>query len=177
MSICASRVQWLLGRAVQRPVRCLKQRAIMFGAVRTEMFGISVFHGSNRQSPEETFVKLRAALELIGAIDAYWLRTIRAHIPRIVVRRSSTSGFWEESRTIVLEEDLVAEDDVSDVAAVLVHEAAHARMHASGVRMFTDLRSRIEYSCLEHQIAFAKRIPAERLALHLISYRDRVWWK
>jgi len=45
------------------------------------------------------------------------------------------------------------------IAATIVHEATHARLHRRGIGYEEDLRGRVEAVCVRRQLAFAARLP------------------
>lgn len=126
----------------------------------------AVMPGSDR---EVIFEKIHAALALIEARDLRRCSYLRRDLPRIsIVGLPSSIGQCHYSIGMcVLDYDYITSDNtgVVQVAQVLIHEGAHARLRRAGFTYDEGRRPRIERICIREEAAFARRVPgAEELA-------------
>lgn len=83
-------------------------------------------------------------------------------LDRIWVRLLSTGAaqFDPALRACLLDERFVLDEasDAPTIAAVIVHEATHARLWHCGIGYEEQLRSRVEAICLRRELAFARTL-------------------
>ena len=66
------------------------------------------------------------------------------HMPRFVVIGQGTGYYWLAQRVCALGLPIIKQADAGELALVIVHEAAHARIYQAGVGWWPDLFERIE---------------------------------
>lgn len=113
--------------------------------------------------PEPILRRVEEALRLIKTYDrirydrlsrdlkGVWIRPI----PGALGTFNAALCACELDRRFILDDDSPAEL----IAAVIVHEATHARIHHCGIESNEKVRSRIETICLHRELAFAAKIP------------------
>jgi hypothetical protein len=126
--------------------------------------GITVAVLEGQVKPPELVKRVTDALSLLGKNDARCYRRMKKDVNRIWIKvMAGTIGEYNEPlRTICLDERFVASPNTadSDIAAVIVHEATHARLCAFGVVANERTRARIEKMCFNRELAFASRFQA-----------------
>jgi hypothetical protein len=130
-----------------------------------ELLGIRVYFVDRRfMDPPAAFARVANALVLIRQTDPERFRRLKRYIRQIVLlRRSRTAGaFYPGTSMCSLETSFVRDYSSAQVALLLVHEATHARMCASGVSASPNLRHRIELRCISEEIAFGRRLPPDQ---------------
>ena len=107
--------------------------------------------------------RVQEALSLISNYDRPRYDLIVRDLDRIWVRllTSGAGEFNAALRACVLEERFVRAEttDAALIAAVIVHEATHARLWRCGFGYDEDERQRIEAICVRRELAFARRLP------------------
>jgi hypothetical protein len=116
-----------------------------------------------KTNAEPALRRVKDALGLIQAYDRQRYSRIIRDLERVWVRLLTTGAaqFNPSIRACVLDERFVLADttDPELIAAVIVHEAAHARLWRCGIRYDEDLRQRVEAVCFRRELAFARRLP------------------
>ena len=111
-------------------------------------------------------LKVQGALRLIESVKPGLHRRVSTYIAHIVVisqdLRDASAQYWHGSKTCILTPTLARDRSEAVIAAAIVHEAAHARLEAAGIRYYRALRSRIEAACTRDEIDFAKLLPLDR---------------
>ena len=111
------------------------------------------------------FERVGAALEMIRQYDPVRFRRMQREVAWIGVTNSPAYAgqYWPGPQAVVLDASFVRDFVVESIAMVIVHEATHARIRQTGVRV-KGREGRIEHTCVEQEIIFARRIPGtERL--------------
>lgn len=107
--------------------------------------------------------RVEAALRLIKSNDRRRYDRMIHDLDRVWVRLLTTGAaqFDPSLRACLLDERfLLAETtDPELIAAMIVHEATHARLWRCGIRYDGDRRRRIEAICFRRELAFARRLP------------------
>jgi hypothetical protein len=110
------------------------------------------------QSSEPILDCVEDALRVIEKYDTRRYYRLQRDLERIWVRlqtRGNTGLYNFDLAACELDPRYVLREDVqpSDIASVIVHEAAHARLNRFG------LRSRLEAACRKQEYAFSERLP------------------
>ncbi len=132
---------------------------------RRELHGISVSVYAARHQIPQVFDRLDRALALIEAHDPRRFRRLRADLPRILVGGAETThgasymGF-ANCDVITARYATAPALVVERLALLLVHEATHARIHHRGLPYALGVRGRMEATCVNQELEFAKRLPA-----------------
>jgi len=130
----------------------------------------------------EVVTRVKNALILLEEHDPRCYRRLKTDCQRIWVKVSAgTIGEYVEGlRTICLDEQFVASrmNRDSDIAAIIVHEAMHARLCSYGIVYGDRDRGRIERACFRREVAFASMFPESDFiskVKHLQALPDTDW--
>ena len=120
--------------------------------------------------------KVSAALNLIAEYDPRRMRRIARDMPWIWIQSSAyaPASFRDHARLCTLDREWVAAQENSPalIAAVLVHEATHARLFRRNIPYPEGARARVEALCDAQSAAFARRLPdGEGLARRMLDRR------
>ena len=110
----------------------------------------------------EVFSRLDGALGLIEQYAPAHFRRLRRDFAQIVSRRYPCRGaYLPQERTCLVELTFTVNPafTLSQVAATILHEAMHARLHAMGVRQDRLSRAREERFCRRAEIEFGRVVP------------------
>lgn len=112
---------------------------------------------------EPALARVEQALDIIKLHDPIRYRRVIRDLEHIWIRIivGSWAEFDESLPGCKLDERFVLAETTSPelIAAVIVHEAAHARIARCGIRYEESLRPRIEAICVRREIAFAAKLP------------------
>ncbi len=121
--------------------------------------------------------KVSDACSLVAAADPRRGRQLQRYIRRILIQKSSTSGFLTRPDVVLLALSLIEGHGPETIAGVLVHEATHARLAGHGIRSWPDVLARVERRCILEQIDFLSRLPGRHdLVDYYSTWLDQVWW-
>lgn len=134
-------------------------------AERYEVRGLAVDVENGRPdiATADVLARLDEALELIETHQPWRMAHLRRDVRRIRVARFACRGaFFPDDRTCLTELTFLARRDITaaPVAASILHEGMHARVHAMGVvrRDAGDL-AREERLCRRAELAFGEALP------------------
>jgi len=113
------------------------------------------------KNKEIEFRRVEEALGLIKKYDRLRYNRLMHDLERIwVVPLSGAVGAFDTfTGSCKLDPRIVLAGPPETIAAVIVHEAAHARLHRSGIRYEEDERARVEAACTRRELAFAAKLP------------------
>lgn len=148
------RVQLLLARLAGRPLAL------------HELHGIAVVVENTRADIATAAVleRLGESLALIERHQPWRLRHLRRDLKQIRVARFPSRGaYFPEHRACLVELTFLARRDIgaATVAATIVHEGMHARVHRMGVSPERD-RAREERLCRRAELEFGESLPLEQ---------------
>jgi hypothetical protein len=107
--------------------------------------------------------RVEEALRLIKTHDSLRYDRLLRDVDRIWVNLlfGSNAAYRHPLRLCVLDERFVLGDTTrpEQIASVIVHEAAHARLMRCGIGYQAELRARVEAVCFRRQRAFAAKLP------------------
>jgi hypothetical protein len=107
-------------------------------------------------------VRVEEALALIREFDPVRYKYVCKDLDRIVVvpLHGPSGQFTPETFTCEIDCHYVKRDDIASelIAAVIVHEAAHARLHRKGIGYPEPLRVRIEDFCVRQEWLFGGKL-------------------
>jgi hypothetical protein len=126
--------------------------------------GIPVVVDNTRPDIDTTEVvaRLERTLELIERFVPHHFRHLRRDFAYIVVQRFACRGaYFYEQRACLVELTFTVNPDFSDaeVAATILHEAMHARLHQLGFPLEMEDRARQERFCRRAEIEFGLLVP------------------
>jgi hypothetical protein len=125
-------------------------------------FAVTVENTRADIATDDVVRRLDAALGLVAQYVPHSLRHMRRDFAGIVVRRYACRGaFFPDSRLCMVELTFTVNRDFTpaQVAATVLHEGAHARLHALGFPLEMDDRARQERFCRRAEIEFGKLVP------------------
>ena len=108
--------------------------------------------------------RLDDALGLIEEYQPWRLRHMRRDLNQFwIVRYPCRGAFVPETRTCMTELTFLARTDITaaPVASSILHEGAHARIHAMGVQHSSHDSAREERICRRAELEFGRALPAE----------------
>jgi hypothetical protein len=107
--------------------------------------------------------RVDAALCVIRLHDPVRFRRLTRDLKRIWVRRLPgwLGQFDHTSWTCALDSSFVQDGETTTemIAATIVHEATHARLHRRGIGYGEDVRVDVEAVCVRREIAFSAKLP------------------
>lgn len=119
----------------------------------------------NTRADIETAAVLRRLGEALDLIDRYtpdYGRQLRQDFAEILVTRYACRGaYFPASRTCLVELTFCVNPEISlpEVAATILHEGRHARLHALGSEMAFADRPEEERFCRRAEIEFGRLVP------------------
>jgi hypothetical protein len=158
-----------LRRSAARVVGAIKAAAAEGRPVYAEVLGVRVVVLNTRPDIATSFVLARFsdALSLIERYQPWRLRHLRRDADRIRIAAFPSRGvYFPGERTVVTELSFLAREaefTPAQVAASILHEGVHARIHEMGVHLGFDLArrdmAREERICRRAEIAFGRALP------------------
>jgi hypothetical protein len=106
--------------------------------------------------------RLDAALGLVERVTPHYFRHLRRDVTRILVQRYACRGaYFPDTGTCLVELTFTVNPNfsVAQVAATIIHEGMHARLHRLGFPLDFADRARQERFCRRGEIEFAHRVP------------------
>jgi hypothetical protein len=134
------------------------------GATRHDVLGIPVIVYNTRPDIDTNAViaRLERSLSLIEHYVPHHFRHLRRDFAYIVVQRFACRGaYFHEQRACLVELTFTVNADFSDaeVAATILHEAMHARLHTLGFPLEMEDRARQERFCRRAEMEFGNLVP------------------
>lgn len=134
------------------------------GVSRHEVRGLPVIVDNTRPdiSTADVVARLDRSLALIERHVPHHFRHLLRDFASIVVQRFACRGaYFHEQRACLVELTFTVNSDFSDaeVAATILHEAMHARLHALGFPLEMEDRARQERFCRRAEIEFGMLVP------------------
>ena len=131
---------------------------------RHEIAGIPVVVDNTRPDIDTRDVigRLERSLSLIERYVPHHFRHLKRDFSLILVQRFACRGaYFHEQRACLVELTFTANPDFSDaeVAATILHEAMHARLHTLGFPLEMDDRARQERFCRRAEIELGMLVP------------------
>lgn len=156
-----------------------------------EVRGFRVTVENSRADIETSAVlnRLGQALDLIDRYTPHYGRHLRRDFATILVQRYACRGaYFPDSRTCLIELTFCVNPEISlaQMAATILHEGMHARLHALGSSMDFADRPREERFCRRAEIEFGQLVPdgepvvrraIESLALNDDDVAPRIDWR
>jgi hypothetical protein len=131
---------------------------------RHDVRGIPVVIDNTRPDIEtaDVLARLDRTLALIERYVPHHFRRLNRDFAYIVVQRFACRGaYFHEQRACLVELTFTVNPDFSDaeVAATILHEAMHARLHQLGFPLEMEDRARQERFCRRAEIEFGLLVP------------------
>jgi hypothetical protein len=142
----------------------LARKVIEARQTQTAILGIPILVDNSRPDIEtrDVLARLERALGLIRDHARHHFRHLRRDFSRIIVARYACRGaYLPETRSCLVELTFSVNPDFSDaeVAATILHEAMHARLHRLGLSLEMADRARQERFCRRAEIEFGEAVP------------------
>jgi hypothetical protein len=127
--------------------------------------GIPVLVNNTRPDIDtgEVLARLERALALIEQYVPHHFRHLKRDFAYIVVERFACRGaYFHQQHACLVELTFTVNPDFSDaeVAATILHEAMHARLHRLGFPLEMEDRARQERFCRRAEIEFGRLVPS-----------------
>lgn len=110
----------------------------------------------------DVIARLQRSLELIERYVPWHFRHLRRDFAGIVVQRFACRGaYFHEQRACLVELTFTVNPQFGDaeIAATILHEAMHARLHLLGFPLEMEDRARQERFCRRAEIEFGQLVP------------------
>jgi hypothetical protein len=129
--------------------------------------------------------RVEDALFLIKENDQLRYNRLIRDLERVWVRDvpGAAGTFNQELRACSLDREFVLDETTRPelIAATIVHEATHARLHSLGIGYEEELRPRVEAICFRRELAFAAKLPngaqvKEQAERRLAVYSAQDYW-
>ena len=129
-----------------------------------EVLGIPVVINNTRPdiATEDVLARLERTLSMIQQYVPHHFRHLQRDFAMIVVERFACRGaYFHEQRACLVELTFTVNKEFSDaeVAATILHEAMHARLHRLGFPLEMEDRARQERFCRRAEIEFGRLVP------------------
>jgi hypothetical protein len=129
-----------------------------------KLFGIPVSINNTRPDIDtrEVWSRLERCLGMIQQYVPHHFRHLQRDFQLIVVQRFACRGaYFHEQRACLVELTFTVNPEFSEaeVAATILHEAMHARLHRLGFPLEMEDRARQERFCRRAEIEFGRRAP------------------
>jgi hypothetical protein len=129
-----------------------------------DVLGIPVVVENTRPdiSSAQVIARLERCVGLISRYTPHYFRHLRRDFAFILVKRFACRGaYFHENRACLVELTFSVNPDFTDaeVAATILHEGMHARLHALGFPLEMEDRARQERFCRRAEIDFGRLVP------------------
>lgn len=123
---------------------------------------VTVFNSRPDISTEQVVARLTEALGLIERHAPHrWRRLVSDFAGVVVQRFPCRAAYFPEARACLVELTFLAHPEINaaQVAASIIHESIHARIHRAGVIRAIGLQAREERLCREAELEFGRVVP------------------
>jgi hypothetical protein len=149
---------------LERLKRFLIDTGVRLDVARFDVLGLPVFVENTRAdiATEDVIARLERSLSLIKEYVPHHYRHMQRDFAYIVSKRFACRGaYFHNERACLVELTFTVNPSFSDaeVAATILHEAMHARLHQLGFPLEMDDRARQERFCRRAEIEFGMLVP------------------
>lgn len=123
---------------------------------------VTVINSRSDIDTEHVCARLDAALALIERYQPWRFRRLRHDLAGIRVSRfPCRAAYFPHTRTCLVELTFLANPSFSDaqIAASIVHEGVHARLHHAGLRLPPEAHAREERLCRRAELELGLAVP------------------
>lgn len=152
----------------RRAMRPLSRRlfdALMSGESRVPVGPFEVVN-VDPELGRDAIDKLLAAVHLLERWDVRRYGILLRTVSVVLItpnRRGPEAHYHIHRRGLAVRSDVLAELSVESVAALLVHESTHGRLHRLGLGFYSQPAiERVEAICLRNEVFFLKKVPGAR---------------
>ena len=144
--------------------RLLAGKPSAHSVTRHKVRGIPVLADNTRPDIDtnDAIARLDRSLLLIEHFTPHYFRHLKRDFAYLVVKRFACRGaYFYEQRACLVELTFTVNPSFSDaeVAATILHEAMHARLHTLGFPLEMDDRARQERFCRRAEMEFGALVP------------------
>ena len=149
---------------LSRILKLLAGKPSAHSVTRHEVRGIPVIVDNTRPDIDtnEAIARLDRSLLLIRHFTPHYFRHLKRDFAYLVVKRFACRGaYFHQQRACLVELTFTVNPSFSDaeVAATILHEAMHARLHTLGFPLEMDDRARQERFCRRAEMEFGALVP------------------
>jgi len=131
--------------------------------------------GGERAS--ERIYRLLEALALIQQELPVRDASLRRHLSKILVTAGGGPSYSIPLRACVLDASFLASASTPDIAAMVLHEATHARILWWGIGYGQHARRRVETLCVKVELELLSRLPnCDAIIQSRTAWLARGWW-
>lgn len=150
---------------------------LAWSARRRFVEGVVVCVAHSTGDPADVFARVEDALQLIAKHGPRFSARLRRDVKRLLFADVSGGTYLAGLRTCLIGIGFARRVSSLDLAMMIVHEAAHARLSRAGFRYRGERRERIERICVEAELAFAERVPGSEAAIAKVcGLLATEWW-
>lgn len=147
-------------------------------AARAEAYGVKLADLHPAADTAETFERIRAALAVLHEAQPWRLGGIRRGFRYVLVIPAGGPFYNLDTRCCVLDRKAVAANPPARLAALLIHEAVHARLHRRGIPQDGLHVDRVEAVAIRAELAFLETQPdMEPYVRALRDAAAKKWWR
>jgi hypothetical protein len=149
---------WLIGAPAAVLVRQRQQALIRSAA--TANVGNLTFRCEAALADEAELLlgSIIESLNLIHEVDEHRFDKIWASKPSFLVCKCNVPRYLTHFGIIMLPYRKVLQNNRSETAATIIHEAVHARMYRAGLKWWPDVRDRMEARCFKEERLFFQKL-------------------
>ncbi|HEY3114470.1 MAG TPA: hypothetical protein VGJ62_12370 [Gemmatimonadaceae bacterium] len=149
---------------LSKVLRLLAGKPSAQSITRDKVRGISIIVDNTRPDVDtnDVLARLERSLLLIEQFTPHYLRHLKRDFAYLVVKRFACRGaYFHQQRACLVELTFTVNPNFSDaeVAATILHEAMHARLHTLGFPLEMDDRARQERFCRRAEMEFGTLVP------------------
>ena len=143
-------------------------------------FSVTVVNTRPDIATADVVARLGNALALIEQHTPHYARHLRRDFAGFLVQRYACRGaYFPDTRLCMVELTFCVNDTITEaqIAATILHEGMHARLHALGFPLEMEDRARQERFCRKAEIEFGRLVPGGDAiidrALQALALEDR----
>ena len=143
-------------------------------------FSVTVVNTRPDIATADVVARLGNALALIEQHTPHYARHLRRDFAGLLVQRYACRGaYFPDTRLCMVELTFCVNDTITEaqIAATILHEGMHARLHALGFPLEMEDRARQERFCRKAEIEFGRLVPGGDAiidrALQALALEDR----
>jgi hypothetical protein len=157
----SSMVKWATWALCPPRVHAVLERMIFGLYPQYQQDGITIYADPKEGPVEQVYAYIVSARQLIERLDPARARRVRTFLPNIFVKEWIPTQYWPGTQTCCIQRKFLVSHSDASVACMLVHEAAHGRLHRRGIHASPRSLGRIEAACIRDQIGFLKLLPRD----------------
>jgi hypothetical protein len=157
---------------ITRPFRWAGVQFAVHVAAKRQLRGVELRDWSMEEDVPQLSLALERSLNLIETVDPRRFAELRRHVERIVIARGDVAYYSPDVRGCVIGSDYIRSISPAQLALVLVHEAAHARLRKRGLLPRPEQRQAIELLCFQAETEFAEHLPDRTTLIEWVQQKS-----